>query len=118
MTWLFRKQSRTNSADLDAMVLAQLDKAGSDLQQPHEVDNFLYFADQPTAALAADRLRAFSKSVEVTEAAKGPSWCAKAVVVLIPTPGNVAEMRARMESVAAALKGEYDGWGAPIVPRH
>jgi len=116
MAGFFRKKRAKSSADLDAMVLAQLKKAGSDLQQPHDVDNFLYFADQSTAALAADRLRASSKNVEVTPAAQGPSWCAKAIDVLVPTASNVAEMRARMESVAAAFKGEYDGWGAPIVP--
>ena len=54
---------------------------------------------------------------DVAPGAKGRDWCVKAVVVVIPTPQNIAEMRARMEAVAHALKGDYDGWGAPIVPK-
>jgi hypothetical protein len=32
-------------------------------------------------------------------------------------PVNIADMRRRMEAVASEFKGDYDGWGAPIVPR-
>ena len=55
--------------------------------------------------------------MEASPAAQGPGWLTKAVVVLVPTGANVAEMRARMEAIAATLKGDYDGWGAPIVPK-
>ncbi len=118
MGWLFRKKpAASGTAAMDSMVLGQLHKAGSDLGQPHEVDNFLYFPDETTARLAADRLRTSSNTVDVAPGAKGRDWCVKAVVVVIPTPQNIAEMRARMEAVAHALKGDYDGWGAPIVPK-
>jgi hypothetical protein len=118
MAWLFRrKEASPRITPLDQQVLDQLAKAGSDLSQEHEIDNFLYFADQSTAEQAARQLASSSKTVEATPAAQGPGWLTKAVVVLVPTGANVAEMRARMEAIAATLKGDYDGWGAPIVPK-
>jgi len=67
------------------MVLDQLKKAGSDLSQPHEIDNYIYFADQASAQEAANRLAASSKEVTANPAAQGSGWVTKA-----------------------------DGWGAPI----
>ena len=100
---------------MDALTLEQLRKAGSDLNQPHHIDNFLYFPDEAAARTAADQLRGSSESIEVTQAANGPLWLTKAGVVAIPSAENIAQMRSRMEAIAGPLKGEYDGWGAPIV---
>jgi Regulator of ribonuclease activity B len=116
MAWPFRKKASSQGNELDKMVLDQLRKAGSDLSQPHEVDNFLYFADQASAQQAADRLAPSSKTVQTSPAAQGQGWLTKAVVVVVPTTTNIAQMRIQMEAVAQASRGDYDGWGAPIVP--
>jgi hypothetical protein len=41
----------------DALVLAQLKKAGSDLSKPHSIEFFLYLPTQETAEKAADQIR-------------------------------------------------------------
>jgi regulator of ribonuclease activity B len=117
MGWLSKKTPPSSQADLDTRTLEQLKKAGSDLTQPHAVDNFLYFRDEATAERAATRLRPSSTMVDISPGAKGNTWLTKAVVTVVPTPANVAEMRRRMEAVAGEFNGDYDGWGAPIVPR-
>lgn len=118
MGWLSRKTPVPSGVTkLDIMVLDQLKKAGSDLTQPHEVDNFLYFADEASAQEAANRLASASKTVATSPPVEGKEWLTKAIVVVVPTAANIAEMRARMEAIAHALRGDYDGWGAPIVPR-
>src|SRR5207253_11395604 len=98
MGWLFRKKpAASGTAAMDSMVLGQLHKAGSDLAQPHEVDNFLYFPDETSARLADDRLPTSSNTVDVAPGGSGRQGCGEAAVVVIPTPQNVAEERGRME---------------------
>lgn len=103
-------------ADRDLAVIAQLEAAGSDLSKPHEIEFFLYFPSEQAANHAASRLRNASFGVEVQLGADGTRWLCLATRSLVPTHDALASSRALLEALASELGGEYDGWGAPVVP--
>ena len=99
---------------LDESVLIQLERAGSDLSKPHKIEFFLYFPSQSVAERAALRIREAGFQVEVRRAAKGNDWLCLATKTMIPELSALEEIRRDFSSLAASLKGEYDGWGTPI----
>jgi hypothetical protein len=100
---------------LDAQVITQLRKAGSNLSKPHDVEFFLYVPTPEAAERLASKVRALQFGTKVDRAARGPDWLVLATKSMIPTESTLAEIRAQFTALAAAEKGEYDGWGTPIV---
>ena len=106
----------------DAAVLTALAKAGSDLSLPHEVRHYFYAPDRPTAKVLAKRLRRNGYSAQEQQAATDKSDNTPGHLVLVthvsvPTPAEIARLRAEFEKTARALGAEYDGWEAPITKR-
>ena len=101
--------------DLDESVLIQLKKAGSDLSKPHEIEFFLYFPTQAAAEQAALRIREGGFEVEVKQAAKGADWLCFATKTMIPKLSDLQQIRRDFNSLTAAVGGDYDGWGTPVV---
>ena len=104
----------SENPDLDESVLVQLKKAGSDLSKPHKIEFFLYFPSQSVAERAALRIRKAGFQVEVRRAAKGNEWLCFATKTMVPELSALQQIRRDFSSLAASLKGEYDGWGTPI----
>jgi regulator of RNase E activity RraB len=104
----------SENADPDESVLIQLKKAESDLSRPHKIEFFLYFPSQSVAEQAALRIREAGFQVEVRRAAKGNDWLCFATKTMVPELSALQEIRGEFSSLAASLKGEYDGWGTPI----
>jgi regulator of RNase E activity RraB len=104
----------SENPDLDESVLVQLKKAGSDLSKPHKIEFFLYFPSQSVADRAALRIREAGFQVEVRRAAKGNDWLCFATKTMVPELSSLQQIRRDFSSLAASLKGEYDGWGTPI----
>jgi len=104
----------SENPDLDESVLVQLKKAGSDLSKPHKIEFFLYFPSQSVAERAALRVREAGFQVEVRRAPKGNDWLCFATKTMVPELSALQEIRRDFSSLAASLKGEYDGWGTPI----
>ena len=107
-------RAETDSRSLDQQTRRQLAGAGADLTKPTDVVNYLYAPDEAGAQRAAGELRAAGYTVEVRPAATGSNWLAKANRDLVPSPENIAEMRALFEKLAAVVKGDYDGWEAAV----
>ena len=99
----------------DAQVITQLRKAGSNLSKPHDVEFFLYVPTPEAAERLASKLRALHFGTKVDRAAQGPGWLVLATKSMIPTESAMVALRVQFTALAAEEKGEYDGWGTPIV---
>jgi hypothetical protein len=96
-------------------VLEQLRAMGSDTGRPHAFDLFLYVPDQSAAAITAERIRERGYFVEISPSASGSGLLCKAKTVLIPETAPLDEMAAFFESLASAVRGEFDGWESDVV---
>src|SRR5262245_59214596 len=118
--WLLRRSDDGAAAgegipdDPDGQVLKQLVAAGSDLSKPHRVEFFLYFPDEERAARAYRELAAEGFSGKVERAAVGPSWLCFITTEIKPSHATMLGFRKRMEGLATAGGGEYDGWGTSV----
>jgi hypothetical protein len=104
------KPTRTDGELFDRLTLAQLARAGGDLTKPTGVANFAYFPSEEAARSAATELEAAGYRVNVQRAVMGPKWLTQASIEMLPSAENVASQRARLEALAAAHGGKYDGW--------
>lgn len=107
---------RSKTLRPDQQVLAQLQKAGSNLSKPHAIEFFLYFPTQSAAERAANRIREMGFSPDVRRAAQVDSWLCFATKEMIPSQNALESIRSDFSSLAASLGGDYDGWGTPVVP--
>ena len=112
---LFKFFRREKQQDLDASVLFQLRKAGSNLAKPHEVEFFLYFPTQQIAEQASVQIRDSGFKVEVRQGAKTSEWLCFATKAIVPDLATLQRIRSDFNVLANSLGGEYDGWGTPIV---
>jgi hypothetical protein len=119
--WLLRRTESSPAAgegipddDPDGQVLKQLVVAGSDLSKPHQVEFFLYFPDEERASRAYRELATEGFSGKVDRAATGPGWLCFVTKQIVPTHATMLGIRKRMEGLATAGGGEYDGWGTPV----
>ena len=102
--------------DRDAATLRQLEKAGSDLAKPHELEFFLYFPSEPLALEAAASLRLEGYTAEVRVGTdEGDRWLCFATLSVVPAHATLLAVREQLERLASELGGEYDGWAAGIV---
>ena len=102
-------------ADPDADTLEELTRVGSDLDQPHEIEFFLYVETQAEAIAAALRSEEFRAEVQPTET-EG-CWLCLATRTMRPELEVLHRLRARFTALAEASGGAYDGWGATVVER-
>ena len=105
----------TSEAEADLQTLNRLEKAGSDLSKPHEMEFFLYFPDEASANAAAADIREQGFVVEVRPAAEGTDWLCFAVKTMVPAHEDVVAVGRELNAIAGAYGGEYDGWGAAVV---
>lgn len=105
----------SRKSDPDEMVLAQLKQAGSDLAKPHEIEFFLYFPNQPAAEAAAAHLKEAGFHASARQGAKTNDWLCLVAATMVPQLPALQKIRRDFTNLARDLKGEYDGWGTPIV---
>jgi regulator of RNase E activity RraB len=101
----------------DLAPLGQLHTAGARLDEPRHVRHFLYFTSSDAAERAAAQAREEGFTCEVGEPVleQPGSWalvCERSDAVL--DPDTVRTTTDRFETLAAACKGDYDGWEAAV----
>ena len=101
--------------DPDAQVLAQLRKAGSDLSKPHPIEFFLYVPTQEAAERLASKLRTIKFETKVAASLQADRWLVSATKSMVPDEAELMAIRKVFTALATAEKGEYDGWGTPVV---
>jgi hypothetical protein len=104
--------------EVDQKVLDQLREAGSDLSKPHDLEFFLYFANQEAATIAADRIitsGAGGFAAEVKRSPQGDVWMCYVTRKMVPEGAKIALIGERFSALAQELGGEYDGWETSLV---
>ena len=104
--------------EVDQNVLDQLREAGSDLSKPHDLEFFLYFPNQESAGIAAERIitsGAGGFSAEVKRGPQGDTWMCYVTRRMVPEGAKIALIGERFSALAQELGGEYDGWETSLV---
>lgn len=102
-------------ADPDAVTLAELAAAGSDLYQVHDIEFFLYVPERRAAEEVARTLERGGFAVEVSRAEEGSDWRCTARRQMQPVLTELRRMREELTALAEAHHGAYDGWGTTVV---
>lgn len=84
----------------------------------HSVAHYLYFPTQAAAAPAVRELRRSGFAIEERVGAYGNDWLVLATHKIVPSEETMLAIRERLEALADAAGGEYDGWEAEAVSRH
>ena len=103
------------ATESDEGVLEQLRQAGSNLQKPHPVQFYFFFPTRMAAQRACKVLEEQGFSVVVQPGASPSQFLCQAGKELVPDIETMRQLRARFETLAEELGGEYDGWVAPVV---
>ncbi|MFL5778223.1 MAG: ribonuclease E inhibitor RraB [Chloroflexota bacterium] len=111
-----RQREPPSKADLDAVVIQQLTKAGADLTQRRETLHYLYVPNEDDAGIAERNLSRGGRKIEVRPAATGGSWLVLITESMIVNPATIAGIRAELEDEALKFGGNYDGWEAALTP--
>jgi hypothetical protein len=99
---------------MDRRVVDQLQQAGDDSAAPRPVDHYAFFPDRA----AADRFTAelagegFDASIRRDDDGRFVVHALREDPVELP---HIHPLVKRLRDRAAALGGQYDGWGAPVV---
>jgi len=76
----------------------------------YTIRHFLYFPSESAAENAAASLRSEKYEVEVRPGADDTNWLALTSHSIVPSPEAINTARSRLEEIALAMRGEYDGW--------
>lgn len=109
-----RTGSGATPLDPDSRVLEQLAAVGADVGAPTGVNVYLYFPSQDAAARAAEAVRGLGfPEVRVSPSLDESRACI-GTRVMAPELDAIRDLAARLEEVATAYGGEYDGWEAAV----
>jgi hypothetical protein len=101
--------------DVDANTLMELAAAGSDLDQPHEVEFFFYLPSEQAAQAVAETLRQDGFAIRLEAVDPGHDWLCLGSRAMTPVLGELRKLRTRFTALAETHGGAYDGWGATVV---
>lgn len=114
---LIRGKRPATGAEVDRLVVRQLQGRGADLSQPRHVIHFIYFADESDARAAADEIDRAGYDATVLDPTEDVAeWTVRAESYRVVGFGTVETFRAWFEQIAGDYRGEYDGWEAAAKP--
>lgn len=99
--------------DETGQVLAEMDQAGIDLTQLHDVVFFHLFEQKEQAQAMVDFLSKESPETSVImEADENPNvWDVNCTINITPTHENILQQENAFEKIASKFSGYNDGWG-------
>ena len=99
--------------DETGQVLAEMDQAGIDLSQSHEVVFFHLFEQESQAQAMVEYIKEHSPSVKCNlHPDETPNvWDVDCTTVIIPSYEAVIEQEGQLEKIATQFSGYSDGWG-------
>lgn len=114
---LLRGTRPASTADIDRLVVRQLEGRGAELSLPRHVIHFIYFPRETDARDAAGELDQAGYDATVTSPTEEiAEWCVRAEAYRVVGFSTVEGFRAWFEQLAAEYRGEYDGWEAAAKP--
>lgn len=101
-------------ADVDRMLVAELERFGVDIDKPRDTRFFLYFDHEADADRAADAVQAegYDALIEETEPERPEPWRLVAWRDLVVDDDSIAEARRTFGRIAVANWGSFGGWEA------
>ena len=108
-------QSRDNATRADQAVVDNLRMLGADIEQPREIEFFLYFPTEDDAGKAASLLAERGFKVQITPSHGEEKWLCFATIQMMPDVAALMRLRKQFNSLADQLGGEYDGWGTGVI---
>jgi hypothetical protein len=109
-----RAESGATPLDANSRVLEKLAAVGADVGAPTEVNVYLYFPSEDAAARAAEEVRGIGFPEVSVSPSLGESWACIGSCIMAPELNAIRDLAARLEEVARAHGGEYDGWEAAV----
>jgi hypothetical protein len=106
----------TTPQEADALAVRQLAGRGADLSKPRHIIHFLYFAAEEDARSAAEAIAETWRTTVEPPDDTIAQWCVRAEGDRTVGPETVAAFRLWFDDIAAAHRGEYDGWEAAAKP--
>ncbi|MDH4130726.1 MAG: ribonuclease E inhibitor RraB [Gemmatimonadota bacterium] len=103
------------ASDPDAVTLAELAAAGSDLYRDHEMEFFVYLPERRGAEEVARTLEHRGFSVQVGRPEPEGDWLCTARRLMRPELGELQRLRREFSALADTHAGAYDGWGTTVV---
>lgn len=92
----------------DQAVVDNLRRVGVDLEQPREIEFFLYFPTEVAALQAASELVDRGFETRVSPPLGDEKWLCLAPIQMMPDVAALMRLREQFNSLADLLGGEYD----------
>ena len=99
----------------DAKSLEQLARSGSDLKLLHEFDFTLRFPSQKAAASAEAQLITLAFATRIEPGKIADERVLRGLKKMYPVESDLAGLRDKLNTIAAAGHGVYEGWRAKPV---
>ena len=99
----------------DGKLLEALRESGSDLSKLHKVDFLLRFPAQEAAEIASSQLVELAFAVEIAADADEKGWVVQASKRLYPVESDLLGLRDKLNVIAVAGGGTYEGWTARAI---
>lgn len=99
--------------DETGQVLAEMQQAGIDLSQSHDVVFFHLFEQESQAQAMVEHIKEHLPAVKCNlHPDQTPNvWDVDCTVVMTPSHAAIVEQEAALEKIATSLSGYNDGWG-------
>jgi len=102
------------SLEADRQTLRALRDAGADLTKPTTVNFYIYFAERGAAESASAQAGTATLKSKVQRAADDSAWLCLVTGSMVPSESAIRQESTRLQAVAAAHGGDYDGWEAAV----
>ncbi len=96
----------------DAQSLEKLAKSGSDLTKLHHFDFSLRFPTQLSAERAELELVGLAFTTRIERGKSGEERVIQASKTMFPVESDLSGLRDKLDAIAAAGRGVYEGWQA------
>ena len=99
--------------DENGNVLWQMHQDGDDLQEAHEIEFSIAFADEAQADRCALHLLKEEQKISLfqDEESETLEWIITIYVYMEPAYEDIVDLEQWFSKIAAQFQGEYDGWG-------
>jgi hypothetical protein len=96
----------------DAQSLEQLARSGSDMAKLHDFDFSLRFPTRKAAERAEMQLIGLAFSTRIVQGKSADEWLIQATKKMYPVESDLSGLRDKLNAIAAAEHGAYEGWRA------
>ena len=99
--------------DENGNVLWQMHQDGDDLQEAHEIEFSIVFADEAQADRCALHLLKEEQKISLFQDEESDTleWIITIYVYMEPAYEDIVDLEQWFSKIAAQFQGEYDGWG-------